>query len=117
MSLDFDRIAGHRTIELTTTGRVTAAPRRIEIWWFRVGGRFVITGTPGRRDWLANVLANPEVLIHVGGEDIAARALPITDHAFRRRVFTSPDTSWYTSEAELDRLVGTAPMVEILFDA
>jgi len=31
----------------------------------------------------------------------------------RRRVFTSPHTSWYASQAELDHLVATAPMVEI----
>ena len=115
-TMDPDRLARQTTIDLTTTGRRSGLPRRIEIWWFRVDGRFVITGTPGRRDWLANVLSDPRVVIHVGGEDIPARAVPVDDPGFRRLVFTQPSTSWYSSQSELERLVSTAPMVEIFFD-
>ncbi|MFZ0013686.1 MAG: nitroreductase/quinone reductase family protein [Acidimicrobiia bacterium] len=113
MPLDLDHLASHQTIELTTTGRRTGKPRRIEIWWFRVDGRFVVTGTPGRRDWLANVLADPRVIVHVDGLDIGARAVVIDDEELRRRFFTRPATSWYAEQAGLDRLVETAPMVEV----
>lgn len=116
MELDFDRLASQLTIDLTTTGRRSGQPRTVEIWWFRVDGKFVITGTPGRRDWLANVLDDPTVTIHVDGRDLPATVTPVTDVVFRRRVFTDPKTSWYSSQAELDRLVATAPMVEVLFD-
>jgi deazaflavin-dependent oxidoreductase (nitroreductase family) len=111
--LDFDRLASHRTIELSTTGRRTGKPRRIEIWWFRVDGRFIVTGTPGRRDWLANVIADPGVIVHVDGLDITARAVIVDDETFRRRFFTRPATSWYADQAGLNRLVDTAPMVEV----
>ena len=70
---DLDRLATIRTIDLTTFGRKSGVPRRIEIWWFHVGGRFIITGTPGRRDWLANVKANPTVVIHVDGQESRQR--------------------------------------------
>lgn len=113
MSIDPDALASHQNIQITTFGRRTGKPRRIEIWWFRVEGRFVITGTPGRRDWLANLEADPRLIVHVNGDDIAATASPVDDVSFRRRVFTRPQTSWYTSQAELDDLVATAPMVEI----
>ncbi len=115
MELDHDWLAARRTIDLTTYGRRTGTPRRIEIWWFRVDNRFVITGTPGPRDWLANVHATPEVIIHVDGLDIEARATPVTDPVFRRRVFTQPATNWHSTQEELDRLVTAAPMVEIHF--
>jgi deazaflavin-dependent oxidoreductase (nitroreductase family) len=115
VELDHDRLALSRTVDLTTIGRRSGAPRRVEIWWWRVDGRFIITGTPGRRDWLANIHANPEVTIHVDGLDIPAHAVPIDDASFRRRVFTTPDTSWYETQAELDHLVDSSPMVEILF--
>jgi len=108
-------LARHRTIDLTTIGRKSGKPRRIEIWWFHVDGRFVITGTPGRRDWLANIHANPYVTIHVDGNDIPARASPVVDLDQRRAVFMDSSTSWYTTQAELDRLVATSPMVEITF--
>ncbi len=113
MSLNRDALASQQTIEISTIGRRTGERRRIEIWWFEVDGRYVITGTPGKRDWIANLKANPRLVIHVAGYDIEATASPIDDHSFRRRVFTRPETSWYASQAELDHLVATAPMVEI----
>jgi deazaflavin-dependent oxidoreductase (nitroreductase family) len=111
--MDARRLAAVRTIDLTTFGRRSGLPRRIEIWWFHVDGRFVITGTPGRRDWLANVIANPKVVVHVDGHDLEGRASVIEDPGFRRRVFSQPETRWYSSQAELDRLVAEAPMIEI----
>jgi hypothetical protein len=41
-------------------------------------------------------------------------AVEIADPGFRRRVFTDPMTSWYKTQEELDLLVSTAPMVEIV---
>lgn len=115
--MNLEQLAAHRTIDLTTVGRRSGAKRRIEIWWFRVGDRFIITGTPGPRGWLANVLEDPSITVHVGGEDIPARAIVITDQALRRQVFTHTSTSWYSSQAELDRLVAESPMIEVVFDA
>ena len=103
---DLERLAAQRTIDLTTYGRSSGLARRIEIWWFHVDGRFIVTGTPGKRDWLANVIARPEVIIHASGMDIPTTARPITD----------PEVSWYRTRAELDRLVADAPMIEVLFD-
>lgn len=113
---DVDRLASQRTIDLTTFGRRSGLPRRIEIWWFHVDGRFVITGTPGRRDWLANVNARPEVIIHVDGLDLPATVRTVTDREFRLRIFTHPGVTWYRTQAELDDLVNEAPMVEVHFD-
>lgn len=105
-----------RTIDLTTYGRRSGLPRTVEIWWFHVDGRFVITGTPGRRDWLANVRRRPDVVIGVSGAEIDATVREVDDREFRRRVFTHRETRWYSSQAELDRLVQTAPMIEVLLD-
>lgn len=119
MSLDEEertKLGGVRTIDLTTYGRRTGTPRRIEIWWFHVDNRFIITGTPARRDWLANVRVNPDVIVHVDDRDISTTASEITDATFRRQVFTHPETRWYSSQAELDRLVRKAPMIEIHLD-
>lgn len=104
-----------RTIDLTTYGRRTGLPRKVEIWWFHVDDRFIISGTPGRRDWLANVRANPSVVVHVGGHDLEATATEVDDPGLRRRFFTRSETRWYSTQAELDRLVASAPMIEISF--
>ncbi|MEM9654616.1 MAG: nitroreductase family deazaflavin-dependent oxidoreductase [Actinomycetota bacterium] len=111
-----DELAAIRTLDITTYGRRSGQPRRIEIWWFRIDGRFIITGTPGPRDWFANLVADPRIIIHAGGVDHPGTAVPVTDEAFRRAVFTDEQTGWYNDQSELDTLVDTAPMVEITLD-
>jgi deazaflavin-dependent oxidoreductase (nitroreductase family) len=91
---DIDRIAAIRTVDITTIGRSSGRPRRIEIWWFRFDERFIITGTPGRRDWLANLKANPTLTVNVDGRDLAATATEVIDEDFRRRFFAGPSATW-----------------------
>ena len=78
-------------IDITTTGRKTGRPRRIEIWFHYQDGRVYITGTPVRKDWYANLLADPDFTFHLKQsvqQDIPARATPITDKARRREIFS-----------------------------
>lgn len=110
------RLAATRTVDLTTIGRRSGVPARIEIWWFHVDERFVITGTPGKRDWYANVLANPAVTIHAPFGDFSGRATIVEDADFRRRVFTDPAIGWYRTQSELQKLIQSAPMIEIDLD-
>ena len=110
-----DELARHLTIDLTTTGRRSRMPRRIEIWWFRVDGHFYITGTGGRRDWLANLRSDPDGIVHVGGLDIPITAAEVADPTERRRVLSDPQLSWYSSQEQLDQLVAQAPMIRLVF--
>ncbi len=115
-----DELADDPTIDITTTGRRTRQSRRVEIWMLDVDGHFFITGTPGRRDWLANLRADPELTVHLKRRahlDLRARARPVTDPATRRRVLEHMAARWYRSQVPLDDLVATAPMVEVVFDA
>jgi deazaflavin-dependent oxidoreductase (nitroreductase family) len=114
-----EELADDPTIDITTTGRRSGRPRRNEIWMLDVGGRFFVTGTPGRRDWLANVLAHPELIVHLkrrAGVDVAARASVVVDTAMRRHVLEHASAAWYRTQSPLDELVATSPMVEITFD-
>lgn len=82
-------LAHDRTIDITTLGRRSGEPRRLEIWFHNLDGRLYISGLPGRRDWYANVLARPEFTFHLKESaqvDIPARAHPVTDPVERRRV-------------------------------
>jgi deazaflavin-dependent oxidoreductase (nitroreductase family) len=85
-------LAQDRVIDITTIGRRTGEPRRIEIWYHRVDGHYYITGTPGRpRDWYANLVAHPGFTFHLkesATADLPATARPITDPAEREKVFT-----------------------------
>ena len=71
-----------RTIDITTTGRTSGRPRRVEIWFHNLDGHLYITGTPGRRDWYANLRANPEFTFHLKAAapaDLRARATPVLE--------------------------------------
>ena len=73
------RLARTRTVDLVTIGRKSSQPQRVEIWWFHFEDRFIITGTPGRRDWYANILANPRVVIETRHGDFPATATTVFD--------------------------------------
>jgi deazaflavin-dependent oxidoreductase (nitroreductase family) len=120
MDLVRAELADDPTVDITTIGRTSGLPRRIEIWMLDVDGRFFITGTPGRRDWLANLRANPSLVVHLkrhGRVDLGARAAEVDDASTRRDVLDHVSATWYRDQEPLDVLVDTAPMVEIVFDA
>lgn len=104
------------TIDLTTTGRRSGRPRRIEIWLLAVDGRHFITGTPGRRDWLDNIRADGSVVVHLKQAhhaDLAAHAMEVTDAEVRRLVLTHPAAAWYRERAPLERLLAESPLIEL----
>jgi deazaflavin-dependent oxidoreductase (nitroreductase family) len=110
------------TCDITTTGRVSGQPRRIEIWYFVVGERVYITGTPGPRDWYANLLAEPRFGFHLkqgARADLSARAIPITDQHERRRIIAAVMQSnrWFRSQNfDLDAWVASSPLVAVEFE-
>ncbi len=107
-----------RTIDITTTGRNSGRPRRIEIWFHNVGGRIFISGTPGTRSWYANMLAEPNMMFHLKGSvhaDLPARARPIVDEAERRQVLPGIFEKIERDLSELDAWVERSPLVEVEF--
>ncbi len=106
------------TVDITTIGRRSGLPRRIEIWMVKVDGRYLITGTPGARDWYANLQADPRLILHLKDDvvvDLPAEAVPILDPEQRRTILTAPETRWYRGEADLDVMVAGSPMVKLVF--
>ncbi|MFG3301581.1 nitroreductase/quinone reductase family protein [Micromonospora sp. A3M-1-15] len=101
-----------RTVEITTTGRRSGQSRRIEIWRYRACGRYWLTGSPGSRDWYANVLAYPEFTLHLADMDLQVRGRPVTDPDERALVFGEivPALDWAGS---LESWIAGSPLVEI----
>jgi deazaflavin-dependent oxidoreductase (nitroreductase family) len=104
------------TIDITTTGRRTGLPRRIEIVFFNFGGRLYISGMPSRRrrSWLANLEAQPAFTFHLKGRisvDLPATAREITDAAERREVLARVARAW--RRTDLDAMVAYSPLVEV----
>jgi deazaflavin-dependent oxidoreductase (nitroreductase family) len=104
------------TIDITTTGRRTGLPRRIEIVFFNFGGRLYISGMPSRRrrSWLANLEAQPAFTFHLKGRvnaDLPATAREITDPAERRDILARVARAWRRND--LDGMVAYSPLVEV----
>jgi F420H(2)-dependent quinone reductase len=110
-------LAHDRTIDITTIGSRSGKTRRVEIWFHNLDGRFYLTGSPGRRDWYANLLVNPDFQFHLKQSlraDLPARARPITDPAERRAVMAAI-LSRIDSERPLEDWVVRSPLVEVEF--
>ena len=59
---------------LTTTGRRTGRPHRIEISYAADGANVYLLSGGGRSsDWVQNLLAEPAVVVEIGGESRSAR--------------------------------------------
>lgn len=107
-------------VDITTTGARSGQPRRIEIYLHQFDGHYYLTGRPGfRRDWLANLIANPHFTVHLkrGLEaDVPAVAAEVTDSGERARlIYRARYESWNVAEVEarrnLDFWVRTSPLV------
>ena len=111
---------GH-LIDITTTGRKTGKPRRIEIVFHNIDGRLIITGMPRadrKRAWLVNLDSNPRLTFHLKGPaqaDLPATARVITDEAERRSIADwVVKNAWPRSDA--DAMAAYSPMIEVTID-
>jgi hypothetical protein len=106
---------GHR-IDITTTGRRSGLPRRIELVFHNVGGRVLISGRPGfPRGWVANLHADPSMTFHLKGSvvaDLPAHGRVITDRDERERLLVPIARLW---RMDLGVMVRSAPLVEVTF--
>ena len=107
-----------QTIDITTIGRRSGTPRRIEIVFHNIGGRIYISGRPAtnRRSWLANLDANPDFTFHLKGRvtaDLPAKARIIHDEAERREVLPHVARAW--NRTDLEAMVRHSPLIEVTF--
>jgi deazaflavin-dependent oxidoreductase (nitroreductase family) len=117
-----------RTIDITTVGRRSGEPRRIEIVFYWFEDSIYLSGIPGprTRDWLANLTAEPHFTFHLKHgvvADLPAVATVITDPAERRRVLADfvdqfnqrngPESGW--PKAVLEEWVEGSPLAKVSF--
>ena len=103
-------------IDITTTGRTSGEPRRIEIVYHVIDGRLWISGMPraARRAWIANLEADPRLTFHLKGSvtaDLPATARIVDDPDERRRVLAGVARIW--NRTDLDAMVAHSPLIEV----
>lgn len=107
-------------IDITTYGAKSGSPHRVEIGFHHLDGDLYITGRPGTRDWLANMKANPEFIVHLKRgltADLKARAEEVTDERQRAEVlYRIIRERWGNPASKTDhilpRWVAGAPLVK-----
>ena len=109
---------GH-TIDITTTGRKSGKPRRLEIVFHNIDGRIYISGTPSprKRSWLANLEADPHLTFHLKGRtraDLPATARVIAEELERRAILPHIARNW--GRTDLERMVQYSPLIEVIFE-
>jgi deazaflavin-dependent oxidoreductase (nitroreductase family) len=114
-----EALARGGTVDITTVGRKSGKPRRLEIVFHNIGGRIYISGMPfaRRRSWLANLDAHPAFTFHLKGPvkaDLPARARIITDEAERRTLVAPIARFWKRND--LERMVLESPLIEVTLE-
>jgi deazaflavin-dependent oxidoreductase (nitroreductase family) len=108
-----------RLFDITTTGRVSGQPHKIEIWIHYLGeDELYLTGTPRprQRDWLRNIVANPRMTVHLKQSmqaDLPATGTPIRDTSDRREILTRLLKNMGRDLSELDQWVAQSPLVRL----
>ena len=111
---------GH-LIDITTIGRKTGEPRRLEIVFHNIDGRLIISGSPRadrKRAWLSNLESDPQFTVHLKGStkaDLPATARVITDAVERAAI-----AEWIVQNAwpnqDVDKMTAYSPMIEVTID-
>jgi len=115
-----DALARNGVVDITTTGRKTGRPRRIEIVYHVIGGRIFISGMPRadrKRAWLWNLESEPKFTFHLKRgitADLPATARVITDPAERRVVLEEVARNW--RRTDVDFMVAHSPLVEVTIE-
>jgi deazaflavin-dependent oxidoreductase (nitroreductase family) len=104
------------TIDITTTGRRSGEPRRVELVDHVLDGRIYISGIPNphhKRAWLINLEANPALTFHLKGAvaaDLPATARVISDPAERRQILEQIARVW---RRDPETMIEHSPLIEV----
>ena len=104
-----------QVIDLTTPGRRSGQPRKIEIFLHEQDGLLFITGMPRAdrtRDWIHNVTADRNVVVHLKKSvrvDIPAVARVVTDPDERRPLMAAAAQRW--GRTDVDEMVQHSPLI------
>jgi deazaflavin-dependent oxidoreductase (nitroreductase family) len=75
-----DDVASFDFCYLTTTGRISGNPHRIEIWFVMAEDRvYLLAGNRDRSDWVRNLMVSPDVVLEVAGRRRTTKARVVAE--------------------------------------
>jgi deazaflavin-dependent oxidoreductase (nitroreductase family) len=107
-------LRSQRTVELTTTGRRTGNPHTVTVWFLVDGPVLYLNTLDPTRDWVRNVLKQPEVRLDFGGTVLLGQLHPVTDPALETHIRQALRDKYWIAWA--GGLVGQGPKQTFLVD-
>ena len=114
----YKALARSQLIDMTTTGRRTGQPRRIEIALHSIDGRLYISGMPRAdrtRAWILNLEHDQRLTLSLKQTthaDVPATARIIEDPVERRQVLELVAARW--RRTDVDVMVAHSPLIEVM---
>jgi deazaflavin-dependent oxidoreductase (nitroreductase family) len=110
-----DTLAATEFCYLTTRGRRTGEPHRIEIWFVAYDDGAYLLSDSDRADWYRNLVVDPTVTLEIGGQVRTTSAAPVArDDPSNAAVRAAMATKYQAADAEdLERWSRTAWLVRI----
>ncbi|KAA3643360.1 MAG: nitroreductase family deazaflavin-dependent oxidoreductase [Chloroflexi bacterium] len=88
--------AGNFLMAITTTGRKSGKQFTVPIGYLNDGDAVIAMNPTGNSNWMKNVQANGDVLLHIKGQSISMQGRLVSDPVEKRRIFDiykqTPDT-------------------------
>jgi len=96
---DLVRIANEKLIHVTTRGRVTGRPHKVELWFAASHGKVYLSHEGEDTDWMRNIRRNSEVSFEIGGTTFTGRA---------RILMSESENAWEGKIALYEKYYGKA---------
>ena len=88
--------AGNFLMAITTTGRKSGKQFTVPIGYLNDGEAIIAMNPTGNTNWMKNVEANGEALLHIKGQSMPMQGKLVSDPVEKRRIFDiykqTPDT-------------------------
>ena len=94
---DVSALAREEYCYVTSTGRVTGKPHRIEIWFGMAGWTIYLLAGDDKSDWVKNMRVQPQVTVKMGKQMFEAQARIVADaneDALARRLLAGKYQNW-----------------------
>ena len=97
IAADVSALAREEYCYVTSTGRVTGRPHRIEIWFGMQGKTLYLLSGDGKSDWVKNMRAQPTVTVELGKRIFTTQTRIVSDaqeDALARRLLAQKYQGW-----------------------
>jgi deazaflavin-dependent oxidoreductase (nitroreductase family) len=90
-------LASEEYCYVTTAGRVSGRPHRIEIWFGMRAATLYLLAGDGKSDWVKNMRVHPQVTVEIGAYTFTAQTRVVSDEqedTLARRLLAGKYQEW-----------------------